>query len=215
MIYSRTFWLVSVALMLSCFGVRADPAIAQTTYPFSANYDILATAKDIIPNLQQILVPGSSTDAQYGLLQTNSLSYSQTNFATGFYSFNTEPTAFGLQGFPSGYITFEGNSSSDKLFGTASGTGLIDFGTFTVKSNGTVNIIGGEGIFRGATGTLAFSQNQPLSLQIGVALKGQFRVNGSFQTIPEPKTVTALIGVGVMGVYLLMRRTAKKPLFDL
>ncbi|MDF5734784.1 MULTISPECIES: PEP-CTERM sorting domain-containing protein [unclassified Nostoc] len=92
------------------------------------------------------------------------------------------------------------------MFGAASGTGLIDFGTLTVKSSGTVNIIGGEGIFRGATGTLAFSQIQPLSLQVGVALKGQFTVNGSFQTVPEPKTVTALIGVGAMGVYLLMRR---------
>lgn len=107
MIYSHTFWLVSVALMLSSFGAHADPGIAQTTYPFSANYDILlATAKNITPNLQQILVPDSSTDAQYGLIQTNSLSYSQTNFATAFYSFNTEATAFGLQGFPSGYITF-------------------------------------------------------------------------------------------------------------
>ncbi|MEH1849959.1 MAG: hypothetical protein V7L25_34575 [Nostoc sp.] len=210
MIHLQNFWLVSAALMLTTFGVRTDPAIAQTTYPFSANYDILATAKDLTPNLEQIFVPGSSTDAPYGLLQTNSLSYSQTNFATGFYSFNTEPTAFGLQGFPSGYITFEGSGSSDKLFGSASGTGLIDFETLTVKSSGTVNIIGGEGIFRSATGTLAFSEIQPLSLQVGVALKGQFSVNGSFQTVPESKTVTALIGVGVMGVYLLMRRHCQR-----
>ncbi|MEH2384723.1 MAG: hypothetical protein V7K14_02780 [Nostoc sp.] len=210
MIQLHTFWLVSAALMLAAFGVRADPATAQTTYPFSANYDILATAKDLTPNLQQIFVPGSSTDAPYGLLQTNSLSYSQTNFATGFYSFNTEPTAFGLQGFPSGYITFQESGSSDKLFGAASGTGLIDFATLTVKSSGTVNIIGGEGIFRGATGTLAFSQIQPLSLQVGVALKGRFTVNGSFQTVPEPKTVTPLMGIGVMGVYLLMRRHGQR-----
>lgn len=36
MIHSHTFWLVSVALMLVGFGARADPATAQTTYPFSA-----------------------------------------------------------------------------------------------------------------------------------------------------------------------------------
>lgn len=210
MIHLQTFWLVSAALMLASFGASADPATAKTTYPFSANYDILATAKDLTPNLQQIFVPASSTNAPYGLLQSNSLSYSQTNFATGFYSFNTEPTAFGLKGFPSGYITFEGSGSTDKLFGAASGTGLIDFATLTVKSSGTVNITGGEGIFRGASGTLAFSQIQPLSLQVGVALKGQFTVNGSFQTVPEPKTVTALMGIGVMGVYLLMRRHGQR-----
>ncbi|MHC5825593.1 MAG: PEP-CTERM sorting domain-containing protein [Nostoc sp.] len=35
-------------------------------------------------------------------------------------------------------------------------------------------------------------------------------MNGSFQTVPEPETVTALIGVGVMGVYLLMRRHSQR-----
>lgn len=205
MLRSNTVWLVPVALTLAGFGIGAVPATAQTTYPFNADYEILATAKDLTPNLEQIFLSGSSTNAPYGLNTVNSLSYSQTNFTTGEYSFNTDPTAFGLQGLPFGLVTFSG-SGDDKLFGTESGTGLIDFTTLRVTSSGTLNIIGGEGRFKGATGTIPVSQVQPLSLQIGVELKGEAKVNGFFQTVPEPNTATTLVGMGMIGIGIMLRR---------
>lgn len=216
MLRSHSVWLVPVALTLVGFGTSAAPATAQTTYPLSANYDITATADVLTPSLQQISLSGSSADAQYGLTQVSSLAYSQTNFLTGLFSFNTDPTTFGLQGLPSGSISFFG-SGSDRLFGTESGTGLIDFanGIFTVTSSGIVNLTGGEGKFRGATGTLTFSQVQPLSLQPGVALTGTASVNGSFQiAVPEPSTSTTLLGMGAIAAgVLLCRRSRSKIVF--
>ncbi|OKH30526.1 hypothetical protein NIES2101_42300 [Calothrix sp. HK-06] len=205
MFRSITLWLIPVSVLLSSFVNFQMPATAQTLYPFNADYDIFATAKDLTPNLEQIFLSGSSTNAPYGLTKVDSLSYSQTNFNTGEYAFNTDPTAFDLQGLPSGYVTFSG-SDGDKLFGAESGTGLIDFKTLTVKSTGTVNITGGEGKFKGSTGTFVSSQVQPLSLQIGVNLKGQAQTSGSFKTIPEPGTATALISLGAIGVISIMRR---------
>lgn len=202
---SNTLWLVAVSLLFGSIGIGAAPAKGQTTYPFNANYDILATANDLTPNLEQIFLSGSSTNAPYNLNKIDSLSYSQTNFTTGEYSSNTDPTAFGLQNVPSGYVTFSGNDG-DKLFGTETGTGLIDFNTLTVTSSSTVNITGGEGRFKGATGTLVSSQIQPLSLQVGVALKGQARVSGSFKTVPEPGTATVLLGLGAIGSVSVLRR---------
>ena len=204
MIRLHTLWLIPTVMLIG-FGTGAAPAPAQTTYPFSANYDILATANDLTPNLEQISLLGSSTDALYGLTQLNSLTYSQTDFTTGSFSFNTDPAAFGLKDVPLGSVVFAGNGS-DRLFGTESATGLIDFSTLTVNTSGTLNITGGAGKFSGATGTLAFSQVQPLSLQVGVALKGQAKVSGSFQTVPEPRTATTLIGMGAIGAIFLRRR---------
>lgn len=209
MVRSQAFCLISVALPFVGFGMCADTAMAQTTYAFNGNYEVVATANDLTASLQQILSSGSSSNALYGLSKTSSLSYSQTDFTTGFYSFNTDPTAFNLKGFTSGYIIFQG-SGVDRLFGTASGTGVIDFQNLSVTSSGIVNITGGEGRFTGATGTLNFSQVQPLSLEVGVALTGKYTVNGSFQTIPEPKNTTALIGLSVIGGYLLIRRRCQK-----
>ncbi|MDF5713785.1 MAG: hypothetical protein PUP93_07810 [Rhizonema sp. NSF051] len=196
MFRSNTLWHIPASLLLSS-GLGVAPAKAQTTYPFNADYDILATARDLTPNLEQIFLSGSSTNAPYSLTKVDSLSYSQTNFTTGEYSFNTDPKAFGLQDVSSGYVTFSG-SDGDKLFGTESGTGLIDFNTLTVKSSATVSITGGEGRFKGATGTLVSSQIQPLSLQVGVDLKGQAKISGSVKTVPEPGTATALLGMSVL-----------------
>lgn len=200
----NTLWHVPVSLLLSSvLGIA--PVKAQTSYPFNADYDILATARDLTPNLEQIFLSGSSTNAPYSLTKLDSLSYSQTNFTTGAYSFNTDPTAFGLQGVSSGYVTFSG-SDGDKLFGTESGTGLIDFNTLTVKSSATVSITGGSGRFQGATGTLISSQIQPLSLQVGVELKGQAEVSGSVKTVPEPGITTALLGMSVLGCVCIILR---------
>ena len=197
MFRSNTLSHIPVCLLLSS-GLGVAPAKAQTTYPFNADYDILATARDLTPNLEQIVLSGLSTNAPYSLINLDSLSYSQTNFTTGEYSFNTEPTAFGLQDVSSGYVTFSG-SDGDKLFGTESGTGLIDFNTLTVKSSATVSITGGSGRFQGATGTLISSQIQPLSLQVGVDLKGQAQISGSVRTVLEPGTTTALLGMSLIG----------------
>lgn len=198
---------IPLAFALIGFAPSAALAITPTAYPFDATYDVVVTAIDITPNLEQTFISGTSTNAPYGLTKVNGLAYSQTNFTTGIFSSNTDPNTFGLQGYPLGSITFSDNGS-DSLFGNQITSGLIDFNTFNVTSSGTVTITGGSGLFSNATGTLTFSQVQPLSLQPGVALTGQARVNGSFQVIPVPEPTTNAIGlvIGAIAASVLRHR---------
>lgn len=217
MLWSRTLWLVPAALTLVSFASSTAPAQAQTTYPFSATYNITATAKDLTPNIEEIFLSGTSIDAPYGLTEINSLSYSQTDFATGSFKYSADPTTFGLQGFPSGYTVFSG-TGSNKLFALGSdSTGLIDFNTSTVTftSSGSTTIVGGEGEFESATGTLSASQSVPASIQIGVALTGEYTVNGTIQTVPEPRTDIMPLGMGaIVGAGVLLRRRRLRSISD-
>ncbi len=205
MLRSATLKLVPLVTLVG-FAPSTAQATTLTTYPFNATYDVVVTANDITPNLEQTFISGTSTDAPYGLTKVNGLAYSQTNFTTGGFSSNTDPSTFGLQGYPSGSITFSGNGS-DSLFGNQITTGLIDFNTLNVTSSGSVTITGGSGQFGNATGTLTFSQVQPLSLQPDVALKGQARVNGTLTVlVPEPRTNMIPLVMSAIAASILLRR---------
>ena len=202
--------LVPVALMLVGFGPSAAPAIAQTAYTFSANYDLSNSSTSIAPEVSEIYISGTSTDAPYGLAQLNGRIYLQSNFATGELRANTDPTAFGLQGLPLGYLVLEG-TGSDKLFGTETANGALDLQTFRVTNNGTITLTGGEGIFSEATGTLSFSEVGALSPDPSVPYRGQLSVNGSFEAVPEPETETGmLVGMGIIGSAVLLRRRSRR-----
>lgn len=210
MLQSTAIRYVPLAFTLIGFVPNAALALTPTTYPFNASYDVLVTASDITPNLEQTSISGISVDAPYGLTSVKGLAYAQTNFTNGAFDSNTDPNAFGLQGYPLGSITFSDNSS-DTLFGNQITTGLIDFNTLNVTSSGTVNITGGSGKFSNATGTLTFSQVQPLSLQLGVALRGQTRISGSLQVVPVPEPTTNAIPlvIGAIATGVLISRRHK------
>ncbi len=79
---SYTAKLASVALTLVSVGLGGTKAIAQTTYPFTGNYD---TAIDVVPfgqDISQSIEFTTSTDAPYGLTQYEGLIYTQTDPAT-------------------------------------------------------------------------------------------------------------------------------------
>jgi hypothetical protein len=212
MLRSHTVWLVPLALTLVGFKPNAALANAQTTYTFSANYNFLNSLRFITSDVSEIFLSGESTDAPYGLTKLNGLVYGETNFATGEFSGNTDPTTFGLQGVPFGSIVLEGGGS-DKLFATESATGLVDFGNLTATNSGTLTITGGEGIFTGATGTLTFSEVGTLNPDPTGPYRGRLSVNGFFQTVPEPRTNTTIVVTGVIGVGMLLRRHRRKSIF--
>ena len=208
MLHSHTVRLVTLALTLVGFGWSATRATAQTTYTVNSNYDVLANSRAITSNISAVSISGNSTDAPYGLTTINGLLYSQVNLATGAFRFNTDPTTFGLQGEPFGSIVL--GSGSNKLFGTDNASGMIDFGTLTATATGTFTITGGSGIFTGASGTLAFSEVDTLSLAPSVPTRARSSLNGSFQIAPtqvlEPRTDTTMLLMGVIGAGVLLRR---------
>ncbi|MBV9389090.1 MAG: hypothetical protein JOZ78_21950 [Chroococcidiopsidaceae cyanobacterium CP_BM_ER_R8_30] len=196
---------VQTALLSLGLGLNVGAA-AAATFNFSGIYNITATLQENIPpNFQAISLSGTSTNAPYDLTRVNSLSYSQTDFTTGVFSSNTDPTAFGLQGYQPGYVEFSGNGSNI-LIASASGAGAINFAQGTVTTSDTLAITGGQGMFSRATGTLTSTQVVPASIQPGVALEGQYSVSGTIETVPEPGFEMAPLIMGVIAAGILWHR---------
>lgn len=198
-----SLWLLPIAVTLSSFAFNTTKATAKTTYAFSANYNIFSTSTPITQNISVASLSGTSSNAPYGLNTISGLTYAEVDFATGFFRFNTDSTTFGLQGLPVGSIVF--GSGINKLFGTDSAIGQIDFTTNTATASGTFTITGGEGIFKRATGTLSFFEFDTLSFDPSIPTIAVASLNGFIQTVPEPKTNKTIIAMGVIGVGVLLR----------
>lgn len=200
---------VTAVLTSISFGFDAVKAIAQTTYPFSGSYD---TQIDVVPigdGLSQSIELATSDNAPYGLTQYEGLIYAQTDPTTGGLIFNTDPLAFGLPNLPSGYITFSGEDTENKLFGSATASAIFDRENLTGQGSGTLTITGGEGLFADATGTLEFSQVDQLNPDPNIlSITGKAQVTGSIKAVPEPGSeLGTLVGTGgLIGVVILLRR---------
>ncbi|WP_341529582.1 hypothetical protein WKK05_09870 [Nostoc sp. UHCC 0302] len=207
MLRSNSKWLLPVTVCLVTFGSIRPAVSAQINYTFSANYDTLNTSVNAAPNIVQVSPSWKSTNASFGLNTLSGLVYGLTDFNTGKFTFDTNPTKFGLQGFPAGSVVIEG-SGGDKLFASDSAVGLIDFQTLTATTTGVYTITGGEGKFKGASGKLDFSEIGKLSLDPNTPFQGKASVTGSFQVnaVPEPKYDAALLALGVLGVGTQLRR---------
>ncbi|MGI2908063.1 PEP-CTERM sorting domain-containing protein [Tolypothrix sp. VBCCA 56010] len=201
-----TAWVFGVTLTLVGFGSSVTKAIAQTTYPFQATYNAEITTKETdIPLVLDTTVRGETSDAPYGLTNLIIRNYSQVDPNTGVATYNSDPATFGLQNVPFGTLTLSGQGN-DKLFGTNRGTASL------LSGSGTISITGGEGRFRGATGSLDLFQTitsnpDPTGLTAPIISLGT--ISGSFfvpKTVPEPKTVPMLVGIGVIGAGLVLKR---------
>lgn len=205
----QSIGFVTAILTSVSFGFDAVKAIAQTTYPFSGSYD---TQIDVVPigdGLSQSIELATSDNAPYGLTQYQGLIYAQTDPATGGLIFNTDPLAFGLPNLPSGYITFSGEGTENKLFGSATASAIFDRENLTGQGFGTLTITGGEGLFAGATGTLDFSQVDQLNPDPNIlSINGKAQVTGSIKAVPEPGSeLGTLVGTGgLIGATILLRR---------
>ena len=212
---SYTARLVTVPLALICFGLDVKSAIAQQLYTFNATYDIFSTSKPITPDVSITTISGQSVDAPYDLTKVSGLTYSQVNFATGELRFNTDAATFGLQGLPIGEVVLFGNGSN-KLFGTNNAIGVIDFLSSKGTATNIFTITSGEGLFKGAVGTLTLSEVYQISLDPNIPTTGKSKVSGTIQvfsqTVKEPSTTTASALIGMMGAAFWMRRQRNMPL---
>jgi len=221
MIRSKTVWLIPVALTLASFGLNATSAKAQTTYQFSADYDIsnrfsLLTSPDVQPFYAQATPNWNNNNAPYGLTQLTGLVYGEINFDTGRFRFTDNPNLFALQGFPSGSVVL-GGDSPNRLFLTDIATGGLDPQSLVVTNTGVFTIIGGDGIFEGASGTLNFIEAGPATpLDPSIPFIGRGSINGSIQvSVPEPRTNRAmLLGIGMIGAGVLLRRRTPRGTSD-
>lgn len=205
----QSIGFVTAVLTSVSFGFDAVKAIAQTTYPFSGSYN---TKIDVVPigeGLSQSIELATSEEAPYGLTQYQGLIYAQTDPATGGLIFNTDPLVFGLPNLPFGYIIFSGESTDNKLYGSATATAIFDLENLTGQGSGTLTITGGEGLFADATGTLDFFEVDQLNPDPSIlSINGKAQITGSITAVPEPGTElgTLVTTGGLIGVTVLLRR---------
>lgn len=208
----RSLQVCLVPLVLTFTSICSDAmrATAQTIYPFTGNYRTTVNIEPISGNVSKVFEVGLSDDAPYDLGLYEGLTYSVLD-ANGNLTFNNNPEVFGVQGFPQGYILF--GSGTNKLFGTSDASASVNFENLTAKGSGVVNITDGEGIFKNATSTLLFSEEDIVILGSTITLKGQALVSGSIevpQEVPEPKTMTPLISIGLIGASFIVRRRYRR-----
>lgn len=192
-------FLLTTVVVLSNFSLDATKAYSQTSYTLDVNYDIrsqLGLIKD--DDKFTLTVSGTSTDAPFGLNTINDFTYTQINPVTGVYRINSNPEIFGLQNRPLGQFTL--GSGNNKLFGTGDVNGAIDFNNLTSQGLGIFTITGGEGLFKGATGELKFSETSKVSFEPNTPNQTRINLAGTFtafssQKVPEPNTNIPLVGI--------------------
>ncbi|MFH7025518.1 MAG: hypothetical protein ACHBN1_08955 [Heteroscytonema crispum UTEX LB 1556] len=219
MLSSRLGWLVPVALTVVGFGSNVQSAAAQTTYNFDVKYNTLlqfVPRPDLGQDIIRATITGESADANFGLTNFESNTYGKLVEATATtqkFKFNADPAVFGLKDLPILGDRYFGGSN--ELFGKADDMATINFANNTVMGGGTINIIGGKGIFENASGAITFTQQDRLdpTAPPGTPVKGEAVLKFSLQTpqkVPEPTATTTLVGMGVIGAGLLVRRRRYK-----
>ena len=205
--------IVFLGTTSSVIGMNIESVTASTmTFPFDTVYDVEEILTPIPEtDLFDALVTGFNPDAPYGLTDYIVESYVLVDIDTGIVTFDTDPTQFGLEGFPTGSVVYSG-SGEDRLIGISSGTATLDFTTGLISGLSIETIVDGTGRFDGATGVFEIFESEPIPDDpTATVLEGQAQVSGSFQTtqsVPEPQTNRIWIGIGLILISkTFLRRT--------
>lgn len=219
----RLGWLVPVTLTLLGLGTNIQTAKAANTnnYQFSVDYTTSVELNfNYRPDLEIVratITGESTTPAPYGLDFFTSNTYGQLNPIENpsirRYTFNSDPSVFGLPDEPTLFDVYYGNGDN-KLFGRASDSAEINLAEGTIRGGGTITIFDGTGIFENATGTITFTQQDRLDPS-GGASRGLATLNFNLQTpqeVPEPTATITLIGIGVAAAGLRVRKRNNEKL---
>ena len=200
-----------IPLALLTLGLNVTKANAQITFPFEATYKTGSIFEPIQNDAFKVTATGKNTDAPYSLTNFIRMNYIERNDSTGVELIVTDATNLGIEGLPILRATFFG-SGNDKLFASINGTAVRNVEDFTASTFGTTTIIGGEGNFQGATGTLTLAENVTFNpnATTGPNNTGTAVLSGSFTVpVPEPGHTTALVVVQIIGASLLLRQRRK------
>ncbi|WP_413166032.1 hypothetical protein ACL6C3_05500 [Capilliphycus salinus ALCB114379] len=131
--------------------------------------------------------------------------------------FRADPNDFSLN-LPSPEFSdvYSGENTDNKLFGLANDQAILNIISpteGTVAGGGIITLVGGEGTFEGAVGQISFNQSDTFNPSDDGPTLGQATLEFSIETpqeVPEPGTPATLLGLGVIGSGVLLRRRNKK-----
>lgn len=200
------------------FGLGAQKAAAVTTTPIDLKY-ILSGNFVPIPGSNKVVahITGNetSTPNPFGLDTVIGTTYIYFDPVTGIGDNNSNPEYFGLQNQPPGMTVYSSRNNSNKLFGTQhfmeTPTGITSAGLLKALGTGLVTITGGEGELTGATGSLDVLFDETIDLANSsfystIEEKGYIQVPETRIQVPEPGTITPLVGMGIIGAGMLLRQ---------
>lgn len=207
---SLSLSLISGTLALLGLGFSTTKVNAQTNFPFEATYKTESVFEPIQDQVFKSTVTGESTDAPYGLNNYTRMTYIKRNDDAGVQTIVADATELSIEGLPILLDTFFGNGN-DKLFATTTATVTQNFEDFTTSISGTTTIVGGEGNFAGATGSLTLSENTIFNPNATTepSTTGTAVLTGSFtvpQKVPEAGNTATLFGIGIIGAGLLLHK---------
>jgi hypothetical protein len=219
MLRFNTSWILPIALTAIGLGSNVAIAQAQTTTNFDVKYNTLFTLvprSDLGEGMFRATITGNSSDAAFGLTNFESNTYGKLVEATPTtqsFEFNANPAQFGLKDLPMLGDRYFGGSN--ELFGKASDRAKVDFGVGTVAGGGTITLTKGTGLLENASGQITFTQNDKLdpTAPPGTPVKGEAILKFSVTTprsVPEPTGTTSLIGIGLTGAVLMLKRHHRK-----
>ena len=202
------------------------PLVADLPPEFQAALPEDLPSELVEPEIFDVLVTGESIDSQppFGLTDFVSDTVGlplppQIDPVTGQPArqvsiFRADPADFNLNlETPAFSDIYFGDDTGNRLFGLANDRAIFDFVEGTVQGGGIITIVGGEGLFEGATGEIAFSQQDELGSP-GEPVRGtavlDFAVElpDSSQTTPEPSTTLTWLIAG-LAIAIFGRRSVR------
>lgn len=199
--------------------VDISPLVADLPPEFQAALPEDLPSELVNPQILDVLVTGTSVDTDPAFGLTNFVSDTvglplppQIDPVTGEPArqvsiFRADPAEFNLDlETPAFSDIYFGDDTGNILFGLANDQAIFDFVEGTVQGGGTITIVGGEGVFAGATGEIAFSQQDELGPP-GEPVRGTAVLDFSVelpddaQTTPEPSTTLAWLLAGLAAIF--------------
>ena len=196
-------------------SVDISPLVADLPPEFQAALPEDLPSELIEPEILDVLVTGTSVapDPEFGLTDFVSDTVGlplppQIDPVTGQPArqvsiFRADPADLNLDlETPAFSDIYFGDDTGNRIFGLANDRAIFDFVEGTVQGGGIITIVGGEGIFEGAMGEIAFSQQDDLGPP-GEPVRGTAVLDFSVelpdnpQTTPEPSSILTWLIAGL------------------
>lgn len=227
--YSTEFTFPSLDENLQPEVVDISPLVQALPSEFQAALPADLPSELINPEILDVTVTGESVDSNvpFGLTNFSSNTYGlplppQIDPATGQATrqvsiFRADPAALNVNApTPEFSDVYFGDDTGNKLIGLANDQAIFDFVEGTVEGNGIITIVGGEGIFEGASGRIEFTQQDVLGAPGEASTQGEAKLDffvqtpGNTESVPEPKADATIAAIGVIGTGFLLHRRRRQ-----